>query len=106
MPKVVYIKPDRSRVEVHVESGSNVMQGAIDNMVEGILGDCGGTCSCGTCHCYVDPDWLGKTGEPGEMESDLLECAVSPNERSRLSCQIVIDETLDGLIVEIPESQY
>lgn len=106
MPRVVYVKPDQSRVEVHVETGSNVMQGAVDNMIEGILGDCGGTCSCATCHCYVDPAWLEKTGVPGDIETDLLECVDNPKEHSRLSCQLVISDDLDGLVVIIPESSY
>jgi 2Fe-2S ferredoxin len=102
MPKVVYIKPDESRVEVHVETGTSIMQGAVDNMIEGILGDCGGTCSCATCHCYIDPDWLEKTGEPGDVESDLLECVDNPNECSRLSCQVTMTDDLDGLVIKIP----
>lgn len=106
MPKVVYIKPDQSRVEVHVEEGTSVMQGAVDNMIEGILGDCGGACSCATCHCYVDPTWLATTGTPGEIESDLLEFADNPKSNSRLSCQLVMNDELDGLVVTIPESKY
>lgn len=106
MPKVVFVQPDKSRVEVHVEVGSNVMQGAVDNMIPGIPGDCGGSCSCATCHCYVDPAWVEKTGVPEELESDLLECVLDPNENSRLSCQLIMSEELDGLIVEIPESQF
>lgn len=104
MAKVIYVQPDSSRVEVHVETGSNVMQGAVDNMLEGILGDCGGACSCATCHCYVDPEWREKTGEPSELERDLLECVDNPDERSRLSCQIVISDEMDGLVVHLPDS--
>lgn len=106
MPKVVYIKPDKSRVEVHVEEGTSVMQGAVDNMIEGILGDCGGACSCATCHCYVDPTWLAKAGAPGDVESDLLEFADSPQKNSRLSCQLLMNDELDGLVVTIPEPRY
>jgi ferredoxin, 2Fe-2S len=106
MPKVVYITPDQSRVEVHVEEGASVMQGAVDNMIEGILGDCGGACACATCHCYVDPAWQEKVGTPGETESDLLEFVDKPTEASRLSCQLVVNDELDGLVVTIPEPPY
>lgn len=106
MPTVVYVLPDESRVEVHVENGSNVMQGAVDNMIDGIPGDCGGSCSCATCHCYVDSQWLDKVGTPGDIEADLLEFVLEPNENSRLSCQITMTDELDGLVVTVPESQF
>ena len=106
MPTVVYVLPDESRVEVHVENGSNVMQGAVDNMIEGIPGDCGGSCACATCHCYVDPMWIEKVGTREELESDMLECVIDPRENSRLSCQIIMRDELDGLVVTIPESQF
>lgn len=106
MPTVVYLKHDGSSEEIHVENGTSVMQGAVDNMIDGILGDCGGTCSCATCHCYVDEAWLGKTGSPGDMEKDLLTCVLNPEENSRLSCQIIMSDDLDGLVVNLPKSQF
>lgn len=106
MPTVVYVKHDGSSEEVHVENGTSVMQGAVDNMIDGILGDCGGTCSCATCHCYVDEAWVEKAGAPGEMEKDLLTCVLNPEANSRLSCQIIVNDELDGLVVKLPESQF
>ncbi|GIX30558.1 MAG: (2Fe-2S) ferredoxin [Porticoccaceae bacterium] len=106
MPTVVYVKPDGTRQEVHLESGTTVMQGAVDNMVEGILGDCGGCCSCATCHVYVDEAWVDKVGKPDDVERDMLEFVINPKETSRLSCQIVVSDELDGLVVHLPESQY
>lgn len=105
MPIINYVQPDGSSQEIHVENGATVMQGAVDNMVEGILADCGGTCSCATCHCYVADDWKDKIGQPDDTEQDMLEFVVEPKPNSRLSCQIVVSDELDGLVVQVPESQ-
>lgn len=106
MATVKFVQHDGTEREVHVENGHSVMQGAVDNMVEGILADCGGSCSCATCHCYIDEAWVDKVGEATEIEKDLLDCVLDPQENSRLSCQITVTEELDGLVVRIPESQY
>lgn len=106
MATITYIQHDGTQHDIHVENGQSVMQGAVDNMLDGILADCGGTCSCATCHCYVDEAWMDKVGEPGEMEKDMLTCVLDPADNSRLSCQIVVTDELDGLIVRLPESQY
>jgi 2Fe-2S ferredoxin len=82
------------------------MQGAVDNMIEGIVAECGGSCSCATCHCYIDQQWLDKLEPATEMENDLLECVTEPKDNSRLSCQIVISDDLNGLVVHLPESQF
>jgi 2Fe-2S ferredoxin len=82
------------------------MLGAIENGIEGIVAECGGACSCATCHCYVDESWIDKTGRAEDMEEALIECAEKPRETSRLSCQIEVTEDLDGLVVHLPESQY
>ncbi len=105
MPTVTYVQPDGSREEIQVENGSTVMQGAVDNMVPGVLADCGGTCSCATCHCYVDEAWIDKVGEPDEIESDMLTFVVDPKDNSRLTCQIMVTEQLDGLVVYVPDAQ-
>lgn len=106
MPVIHYIEADGTEYDVDVSVGSTVMQGAVDNMIDGILAECGGAMSCATCHCYVDADWTDKVGGPGEIESTMLEMAVNPNSSSRLSCQIKVTEELDGLIVRLPASQY
>lgn len=108
MPKVAYIAFDGTETTVDVPVGENVMRGALYNGVEGIVGECGGGLSCATCHCYVDDAWTAKVGGPAsQAEEELLESAsaeVKPS--SRLSCQIIMTEALDGLVVRLPESQY
>lgn len=108
MPKVTYIAHDGATTTVDVAVGENVMRGALYNGVDGIAGECGGAPSCATCHVYVDAQWTEKAGGPvNDTESELLEaaaCEVKPN--SRLSCQIVMTEALDGLVVHLPEAQY
>jgi len=105
MPKVVFKHHDGSVTQVEGRSGTTVMQLALDNMVEGIVGDCGGALSCATCHGYVDADWLDKIPAASETEQAMIPCAVSPQSNSRLCCQIVLNEQLDGLIIRLPEAQ-
>ena len=106
MPTVIFEKADGSSQEIQIESGTSVMQGAVDNMVDGILGDCGGCCSCATCHCYVSEEWADKVGAPDDVEKDMLEFVIDPQPTSRLSCQIVVSDDLDGLVVKLPKSQF
>lgn len=106
MALVTYIKHDGSSYEVQVPTGTSVMQAAVDNMIDGIVGECGGSCSCATCHCYVDEAWVGKLAKPDGMEKDMLECVLEPKPNSRLSCQIVVTDALDGLVIRLPESQF
>lgn len=106
MPKVSYIEANGQSHEVDLDAGVSLMQGAVDNMIEGIVAECGGSCSCATCHCYIDQQWLDKLEPATEMENDLLECVTEPKDNSRLSCQIVISDDLNGLVVHLPESQF
>ncbi|GAA3707309.1 2Fe-2S iron-sulfur cluster-binding protein [Streptomyces tremellae] len=86
--------------------GESVMAAAVKNGVPGIVAECGGNCSCATCHVYVGQDFAPLVGQPGDMEEDLLDMAVADRrETSRLSCQIRVTEELDGLTVEIPPEQ-
>ena len=106
MVKVTYIAADGTETLVEGEIGSNVMQTALNNDVDGIVGECGGSMMCATCHCYVDDAWTEKTGERQSTEDDMLECAadeVKPT--SRLSCQIKLTPDLDGLVVHLPQDQ-
>ncbi len=91
---------------MEVADGYSVMEGAINNAIPGIDGDCGGSCACATCHVYVDPAWLAKTGERSEMEESMLDFAAEVEENSRLGCQIKMSAELDGLIVRMPEAQH
>jgi len=108
MPKVTYVEFDGVQHTVDVRVGENVMRGALYNDIQGIAGECGGACSCATCHCYVDAAWTDKVGGPAsEAEVDLLQfTACEANATSRLSCQIIVSEALDGLVVHLPEKQF
>ncbi len=106
MPKIIYIAADGTRNEVEAKLGDSVMLTAVNNNVPGIVAECGGACSCATCHVHVDPEWYARLPEPDDMEKDMLEFAMEPDETSRLSCQITVSEELDGLTVRTPESQY
>ena len=105
MAKITYIEFNGTPHEVDVPSGLSVMEGAIDNNVPGIEAECGGACSCATCHVYVDPAWVVTTGSADHLEKDMLECAMDLQDNSRLSCQIEVSDELDGLVVRMPELQ-
>ena len=105
MPTITYIAHDGTKYEVEAKVGATVMETAVRNGVPGIEAECGGSCSCATCHVYVDEAWAEKTGEPEAMEEDMLDFAQDANETSRLSCQIKVTDELDGLVVRIPEFQ-
>lgn len=90
---------------VEAASGQTVMEVATENFVPGIVGECGGACSCATCHAYIDQPWFERLEPLDEMEEMMLEGAVEPGPQSRLCCQIKITEELDGLIARIPAGQ-
>ena len=106
MPEITYVEIDGTTHRVEVPTGTSVMQGAVNYMVPGIEGDCGGLCACGTCHVYIPETWADRCGEKGELESAMLEFAFGVEENSRLSCQIVVSDELHGLTVHMPERQY
>lgn len=105
MPKIIYVEPNGTEHCLDVPVGVTVMEGAVQAGLPWIDADCGGGCSCATCHIIVDAAWFEKAGPPDEMERDMLELAVEPREHSRLSCQIRVDSKLDGLVVHLPERQ-
>lgn len=106
MPKVIYVSADGDQRTVTALENESVMATAVKNGVPGIIGECGGNASCGTCHVWVHEEFLGRVGEPSDIEDDLLELGVSDRrENSRLSCQITCALDVDGLTVEIPPSQ-
>lgn len=100
MPKVTYIVP--SGEEVIVDSDlPNLMQAAVANQIEGILGDCGGVAACATCHVHIDPAWVQKVGPPTDIEQGMLELEDDVAENSRLGCQVNLTPELDGLVVRV-----
>jgi ferredoxin, 2Fe-2S len=105
MPTITFIDQDGNEREIDAEVGSTVMETAINNDVPGILATCGGSCSCATCHVYVDEAWVDKLPPPELDESDMLDTAHDLQENSRLSCQIMVTEELEGLIVTTPPRQ-
>jgi 2Fe-2S ferredoxin len=106
MPKVTYITTDGERHEVEVETGYSVMEGAINNNIDGIVAECGGACACATCHGYIDEAWLSKIPEMDDMEDSMLDAAYERKDNSRLTCQIEITADLDGLVVRVGENEY
>jgi len=106
MPKVTYIEHNGTEHEVEVKAGLSLMEGAVKNNVPGIDAECGGACSCATCHVFVEPEWLERTGSRSANEEAMLDFADGVRETSRLSCQIRVDDTLDGLVVRLPLSQH
>jgi ferredoxin, 2Fe-2S len=105
MAKIIYIEHNGAEHVLDVKAGLSVMQGAVKNNVPGINADCGGACSCATCHVYVDETWRDKTGTLSDMETAMLDFAENVEPNSRLSCQIKVTDDLDGLIVRLPASQ-
>jgi 2Fe-2S ferredoxin len=106
MAKVTYIEFNGTEHEVDVPEGWTLMQGATLNGIDGIEGECGGSCGCATCHCYVDEAFLGKLDPMSDGEDDMLDCTESPREaNSRLSCQIKASAAIDGIVLRLPEAQ-
>ncbi|MDX1508139.1 MAG: 2Fe-2S iron-sulfur cluster-binding protein [Woeseiaceae bacterium] len=106
MPKVIYITPDETRHEVDVESGYSIMEGAINNNIEGIVAECGGACACATCHSYVDEAWLDKIPPMDDMEDSMLDAAFERKDNSRLTCQIEMNDALDGIVIHVADNEY
>lgn len=106
MTKVSFVAPDGGRQAIEIEDGTSVMEGAVMGGIDGIDADCGGQLSCATCHVHVDAEWLALLPPPSGDEDDLLGFAVGRDERSRLSCQIIVAPALDGLVLHVPETQH
>jgi 2Fe-2S ferredoxin len=106
VPKVVYVSTVGDQSVIIGQVGESVMAAAVRNGVPGIVGECGGNNSCATCHVWVRDEFRGLVGEPGDLEDDLLDLGVSERrDSSRLSCQIVLTDELDGLTVDVPAEQ-
>ena len=108
MAKIRYVQPDGSAQQFDCFEGLTVMQLGVANLVDGIDALCGGMRQCDTCHVYIDREWTATVGPPGPEEQDMLDAlagSIEVRSSSRLSCQIHIDESLDGLTVEVPADQ-
>jgi 2Fe-2S ferredoxin len=105
MPKINFVDSDGTNREVETKNGTSVMEAAVQNMIPGIDADCGGACACATCHVYVSNDWMDKLKAKDDMEDSMLDFAEDVQENSRLSCQILMNDQLDGITVTTPESQ-
>lgn len=106
MPKVTFIAHDGSRREVDAVAGVSLMRAAVDHDVRGIDGDCGGQCACATCHVFVEAPWGERVGPRTAGEDEMLNFTSELRDSSRLACQIVVTEALDGLVVTMPEGQH
>ena len=105
MPKITYKDKQGNSKTLEVEKGLSVMEGAIQNNVPGIDADCGGSMACATCHVYVEEKWFDKLLKAEEGEVDMIDMSFQPKKNSRLSCQIIVTDELDGLVVTTPEKQ-
>jgi 2Fe-2S ferredoxin len=105
MVHLTFIEANGTRHETSADAGISVMVAARDCGIPTILAECGGSMTCATCHVHIDPAWLHRVGTPHEMESEMLEMAIDPGETSRLSCQVILTDELDGLVVHVPASQ-
>ncbi|MBF23920.1 MAG: 2Fe-2S ferredoxin [Pusillimonas sp.] len=106
MALIKFILADGTQQEVEASEGVSVMEVAVANNISGIDADCGGACACATCHVHVAPEWVARLPVRDEQEEKMLEFAVDVDEYSRLSCQLKISSDVDGLCLNVPESQY
>ena len=105
MSKITYNTHENKIHTVDVQNGLTVMEGAVQNDIPGIDADCGGGMACATCHIYVKEEWWDKLPTKEDGEEDMLDMAYEPKKFSRLSCQIIVSDELDGLVVSIPSKQ-
>ncbi|ARS29474.1 2Fe-2S iron-sulfur cluster-binding protein [Sphingomonas sp. KC8] len=105
MPEIIFIGHDGVEHVVEADLDTSLMKAAVNKMVPGVDGDCGGACACATCHVYVDPAWTERTGGPDAAEKEMLEFVSDPADNSRLACQITITAELHGLTVRLPRQQ-
>jgi len=105
MTKITYILDEQNSETIEVSNGLTVMEGAVQNNIPGIDADCGGGMACATCHVYVTEEWFNKLPKKEDGEEDMLDMAFEPKKNSRLSCQIIVSDELDGLTVNVPSKQ-
>ena len=105
MSKITYIEHSGKKHTIDVANGLSIMEGAVQNNIQGIDADCGGAMACATCHVYVKEEWFNKLPQKEQGEEDMLDMAFEPKKNSRLSCQILVSKELDGIVVDLPEKQ-
>ena len=105
MAKIKYIEHKGKSHTIDVANGLSVMEGAVQNNIPGIDADCGGSMACATCHVYVKEEWFDKLPKKEDGEEDMIDMAYEPNKFSRLSCQLIVSDELEGLVVNLPEKQ-
>ena len=105
MAKITYIEHNGKNHTIDVTNGLSVMEGAVQNNIPGIDADCGGSMACATCHVYVKEEWFNKLPKKEDGEEDMLDMAFEPKKNSRLSCQLMVTDQLEGLVVNLPEKQ-
>ena len=105
MPKITFIDHEGTSREVESKAGASIMEAAVKHMIPGIDADCGGACACATCHVYVAKEWLDKLAPKDDMEESMLDFAEGVEDNSRLCCQIIMKDNLDGITVTTPEAQ-
>ena len=105
MPKITYIDSSGNQKTIEVSKALSVMEGAVQNNVPGIDADCGVGMACATCHVYVKENWFNKLPKAEDGEQDMIDMAFEPKKNSRLSCQIIVTDELDGLVVNTPTKQ-
>lgn len=106
MPVINFIDGENQVISVTVRAGTNVKDAALDHGIKGIFGECGGSCTCATCHVYVDSEWFNRIEAADPFEQDMLEFAPDVKLESRLSCQINVTDALDGIKIKVPDRQY
>ncbi|SHM70327.1 2Fe-2S iron-sulfur cluster-binding protein [Roseibium suaedae] len=106
MPKLIFIEADGTRTEVDAPVGKSVMEAARDGNVSGVVADCGGSLACATCHCYFSNDQIADLPAKSDTEADMLDFAnAEVKDGSRLSCQIIVTEAMDGWEINVPDTQ-
>ena len=106
MPKIIYVTTDGTRHEVEVENGYSIMEGAINNDIDGIVAECGGACASATWPSYVDQAWVDKIPPMDDMEDSMLDAAFERKDNSRLTCQIEVNDSLDGMVIHVGDNEY
>ncbi|MET8427945.1 2Fe-2S iron-sulfur cluster-binding protein [Nocardia sp. NPDC004860] len=105
MAKVVYHLPDGTTSEVDVDAGQSIMSGSVNNNLPGIVAECGGSCACATCHVFLSDEYRELFAEPTDEEAELIEYLDGATDESRLSCQLIVSDTLDEIHVRVADSR-
>ena len=103
--KIRFVDPQGNEHLVAAEPGESVMRCATHHYIPGIVGECGGALACATCHGYVAEDWVYRLPPPSELEKEMLEGCIDVRPNSRLTCQLILNQEMDGITIRVPESQ-